>query len=67
MSKSDRERDAYPVDPNFAGAFAGGPPLLSEEEARRLLEQPEQVENEIQERWRRVLEARAKAAITSAK
>lgn len=28
--------NTYPVDPNFRGALPGGPPLLTDEEARRL-------------------------------
>lgn len=62
MSDKDRKRQAYPVDPNFSGAFAGGPPLLSEEEARRLTEEPEAVQREADERWQRMLREMLDAA-----
>ena len=62
MSDKDRARKEYPPDPNFSGAFAGGPPLMSEEEAKRLIDNPKAVADEIRNRWRRILRERADAA-----
>jgi hypothetical protein len=62
MSDSNRPRKEYPADPNFAGAFAGGPPLLTAEEAKRLIDDPEGVEREIRERWQKILQKRAAEA-----
>lgn len=41
--------DELPRDPNPHGAFAGGPPILSPEEARRLFEDPEDFERRARE------------------
>lgn len=47
----------YPVDPNFRGALPGGPPLLTDEEARRLRDHRAEVETRLAQRFE-VLRAR---------
>jgi|GEM_PF-2931390 len=45
--------EGLPRDPNFHGAFAGGPPILSQDEARRLFEDPEAFDRQAREVLRR--------------
>lgn len=59
MSEKEKPRREYPPDPNFSGAFAGGTSLMSDEEALLLINDPDRVEKQIEERWRRILEERA--------
>ncbi len=53
------EAEDLPHDPNIHGAFAGGPPILSEEEARNLLNNPEEFERRAREALRRARERAA--------
>lgn len=48
--------EGLPRDPNFHGAFAGGPPILSQDEARRLFENPEDFDRQAREALRRARE-----------
>ena len=41
-----RDLAAFRKDPNFTGAFVGGPPLMSATQVRRILEEPQKVDRE---------------------
>jgi len=55
------EAEDLPHDPNIHGAFAGGPPILTEAEARNLLNDPESFERRAQDALRRARERAAQA------
>lgn len=44
-----RPLTAFRRDPNFSGAFVGGPPLLTPKQVKYLLENREQIERESNE------------------
>ena len=39
-----RDLDDFLVDPNFQGAFVGGPPLMTHEQARQIIENPAKIQ-----------------------
>jgi len=39
-----RDLDDFLVDPNFQGVFVGGPPLMTHEQARQIIENPAEVQ-----------------------
>lgn len=63
---TDDSRESLPIDPNFMGALPGGPPLLSFDEAKRIIDDPDSVQAGIvaalerRRKERREREARAR-------
>ncbi len=51
---ADRDLTEFLIDPNFSGAFVGGPPLLTATEAKRMIEQPEEVERQAIEALKKI-------------
>ncbi len=59
--KDKRFSRTYGCDPEFKGAFPGGPPLLGEEAARKILGDPEAYAEKIAEQLKKELEELEKA------
>lgn len=51
-----RTLDDFLVDPNFQGAFVGGPPLMTHKQARQIIEHPEEVQQKALAALRRLAE-----------
>lgn len=51
-----RDLDDFLVDPNFKGAFVGGPPLMTIDQAREIIKNPEAVQKRALAALRRIAE-----------
>lgn len=60
-----RELDDFLVDPNFSGAFVGGPPLMTREQARQIIEDPVKIQERALAAVRRMREeAEAESSVS---